>query len=181
VFKIKNLAAAAALRKVEPIRHRNQRVRRPVGGNIASVMAAGAGPVLEADTFLQLAGYTRHGLEGGEIHWPATAAPGTAAGQKGWERLLPEGADTPFEKEYCRKGRSPASILPGFSQSGASLPARDRPACFRRQEIGLVMDLGERQKLAQSSQRFERQPRSGQPVLARIARGHGFFRCGDGS
>jgi hypothetical protein len=154
VFKIKNLVAEEVLRKVEPIRHRNQRFRRPVEGNIATVMAAVTKPVPEDDSFLQMAGHRREGLEGGEIHWPVTVSQRTAAGQKGWARLLPEGADTPFEKAYCRKSRSPAPILPGFSQSGASLRARNRPTW-----MGFAVDRDE--------------PRS--------ASGHDFFQCGDGS
>jgi hypothetical protein len=154
VFKIKNLAAEEVLRKVEPIRHRHQRFRRPVEGNIATVMAAVTKPVPEDDRFLPMAGCRRDGLEDGEIRWPATVSQRTTAGQKGWARLLPAGARTPFEKEYCRKGRSPAPIFSGFSQSGASLPALDRPTW-----MGFAMDRGEPMR----------------------ASGHDFFQCGDGS
>jgi len=103
---------------------------------IAGIATGEFDRILEAnDAFLNMLGYSREELIGGDLHWADIIAPGNLPLQEhAHEEGLLHGACTPFELEYIRKDESRVRVL----VASAVLP----PCPFRW--ITFAQDLTER-------------------------------------
>ena len=95
---------------------------RPEESTIAGVVSGEFDRILQAnDAFLQIIGFSREDLAGGNLYWPdltpAEYAPLDAVAH---EEALRFGACTPFEKEYLRKDGTRVGVLVTLTVSSLS-------------------------------------------------------------
>ncbi len=135
----------ARVRAEEALREAHERLRRFVDSNIVGVVIATAqGRILEAnDYYLDLIGFSREELEGGEMDGRAiTPSEWLPADESALAELRERGRCAPYEKEYVRRdgSRVPVYLV------DAMLPGQER-------EIAVfILDLSE-QKRAEAARR----------------------------
>jgi PAS domain S-box-containing protein len=133
--------AEQALRKSE------RRLRKLVEANIIGITVSDEENIVEAnDAFLQMIGYTREELRGGEINW-LELTPGEHLPQdaQALYELRTTGTHTPFEKAYVRKDGSRVSVVVG----GALLEGD--PLTW----VSFTLDISERKQLEAASRESE--------------------------
>lgn len=85
--------------------------------SIAGVVSGEFDQILEAnDAFLQMVGYSREDLAGGQLSWPSlTSTQYLRLDELALEEALRYGASTPFEKELIRKDGTAVGVLVTFA------------------------------------------------------------------